>query len=75
MYVNLTLLSLTLLSPVRTLKVGYRNRDVGPVTVLIGIASYPQHGDSPEQLLRRADRALYAAKDGGRNRVCVADRV
>lgn len=61
-------------SAVRTLKVGYRNQDVGPVTVSIGIASYPQHGDSPEQLLRRADRALYAAKDGGRDQVCVADR-
>lgn len=60
---------------VRTLRVGYKNHDIGPVTVSIGIASYPQHGDSPEQLLRRADRALYAAKDGGRDRVCVADRV
>lgn len=59
---------------VRTLRVGYRNQNVGPVTVSIGIASYPQHGDSPEQLLRRADRALYAAKDSGRDRVCVADR-
>lgn len=59
---------------VRTLRVGYKNQDVGPVTVSIGIASYPQHGDSPEQLLRRADRALYAAKDAGRDRVCVADR-
>ncbi len=60
---------------VRTLRVGYKNQDVGPVTVSIGIASYPQHGDSPEQLLRRADRALYAAKDAGRDQVCVADRI
>jgi len=59
---------------VRTLKVGYRNQDVGPVTLSIGIASYPQHGDAPDQLLRRADRALYVAKETGRDRVCVADR-
>lgn len=60
---------------VRALKVNYRNQDLGAVTVSIGIASYPQHGDSPEQLLHRADRALYVAKSSGRDRVCVADRV
>jgi diguanylate cyclase (GGDEF)-like protein len=58
----------------RKLQVRYRNQVLSQVTVSIGIASYPQHGDSPEQLLRRADRALYVAKDGGRDQVCVADR-
>jgi diguanylate cyclase (GGDEF)-like protein len=43
------------------------------VTCSIGIASYPLHGDTPDQLIRRADRALYAAKGQGRDRVCVAD--
>jgi predicted signal transduction protein with EAL and GGDEF domain len=34
----------------------------------IGVASYPQHGDSPDGLIRAADEALYQAKEQGRNR-------
>jgi diguanylate cyclase (GGDEF)-like protein len=40
------------------------------VTVSIGVATYPSEGvDGPNALVREADRALYAAKDAGRNRV------
>jgi diguanylate cyclase (GGDEF)-like protein len=59
---------------VEAMQISHRRQSLGQVTVSIGIASYPQHGDSPEQLLRRADRALYTAKNNGRNQVCVADR-
>jgi diguanylate cyclase (GGDEF)-like protein len=55
------------------MSIEYRRQQLGPVTVSIGIASYPQHGDTPDQLIRRADRALYLAKGQGRDRVCVAD--
>jgi diguanylate cyclase (GGDEF)-like protein len=40
-----------------------------PCTVSIGVASYPQDGRSMDALLARADRALYLAKEGGRNQV------
>jgi diguanylate cyclase (GGDEF)-like protein/PAS domain S-box-containing protein len=40
-------------------------------TISMGIAWYPAHGDTKEELLRAADRALYAAKNGGRNRVFI----
>lgn len=33
----------------------------------VGIALYPLHGRETDQLLRNADSALYAAKEGGRN--------
>ena len=39
------------------------------VTVSIGVATIRDHDSSPENLLGRADRCLYAAKSEGRNRV------
>lgn len=36
------------------------------IGVSVGIALYPQHGDSTDLLLRHADLALYSAKDAGR---------
>lgn len=56
-----------------------------PVTVSIGVASYElpdiellkgefREDQIMQDLLRRADRALYEAKAGGRNRVCADER-
>ncbi len=42
------------------------------VTVSLGVASFPQHGTSVEELLGAADEAVYAAKACGRDRVCLA---
>jgi two-component system cell cycle response regulator len=42
------------------------------VTTSIGVASFPLHGRSATELLRAADRALYAAKGAGRDRWAVA---
>lgn len=39
------------------------------VTVSIGVASYPQDAANATSLISQADTALYAAKEGGRNRV------
>jgi diguanylate cyclase (GGDEF)-like protein len=42
------------------------------VTVSIGLASFPVHGEDREELLRQADDALYQAKAHGRDRVRAA---
>lgn len=38
----------------------------------IGIASFPVHGERPEQLFAEADAAMYRAKRSGTNRICRA---
>ena len=39
-----------------------------PLTISFGVATFPEHGDGADQLLHAADRALYAAKDLGKDR-------
>jgi diguanylate cyclase (GGDEF)-like protein len=41
----------------------------GPLTISIGVASFPEHGLIYEEVLEHADKALYQAKNTGRNRV------
>ena len=55
------------------LVVHYRAGTLPPATVSIGVSSYPEHGGTPEVLLRMADQALYRAKQLGRNKVTSAN--
>ncbi|MEJ2347448.1 MAG: diguanylate cyclase [Gammaproteobacteria bacterium] len=43
------------------------------VTASVGVAAFPQHGGRTDVLMQEADRALYAAKAAGRDRVLLAD--
>ena len=51
----------------------FQGQALGKVTVSLGVALYPRHGATGEEVLRAADQALYQAKRAGRNRVIVAD--
>lgn len=44
-----------------------------PVTVSVGIATYPDDADDAQELERKADGALYWAKQNGKNRLCLFD--
>lgn len=47
-----------------------------PLTISFGLAAYPDHGEVSEELVAAADRALYAAKELGRNRsVIYSDQI
>lgn len=50
----------------RVFKVGQESTRV---TVSMGVAAYPQDAESAVELITQADKALYSAKEGGRNRV------
>jgi len=43
-----------------------------PVTISCGVADYPIHGNSRDEVVAAADAALYVAKLSGRNRVVAA---
>jgi diguanylate cyclase (GGDEF)-like protein len=60
---------------VESLGIEHRASTAAPcLTVSLGVATVqpPEAGLRPEDLVSRADQALYAAKQGGRNRVVVA---
>ena len=45
------------------------------VTVSVGVAAFPAHGTTPEELIETADKAMYRAKSLGRDRVCSASEL
>jgi diguanylate cyclase (GGDEF)-like protein len=42
------------------------------ITISIGVASFPEDAESGKELLKLSDKALYAAKKSGRNKVSLA---
>ncbi|HTL75609.1 MAG TPA: GGDEF domain-containing protein [Casimicrobiaceae bacterium] len=62
----------SLAARLRDLRVAFQGATLGGFTFSAGIAVLGHHGNTLDDLLAHADRALYAAKDAGRDRVLVA---
>jgi len=58
---------------VESLRIALERDTYGEVTVSIGVALYPGDGTVIEELLRKADHALYRAKRDGRNQVAFSE--
>ncbi len=56
----------------KQLNVRHGGQLLGTVTLSIGIAVFPDNGESIEHLLKAADEALYRAKEEGRDRITCA---
>jgi diguanylate cyclase (GGDEF)-like protein len=54
---------------VEKLDVQHRRERLSSVTTSIGVGTFPDNARAMDELLRRADAALYKAKQQGRNRV------
>ena len=57
---------------VRAMAVPWQGSTLGPVSISVGVAAYPDHGAQGAAVLGAADRALYSAKRSGRDRVELA---
>lgn len=55
----------------QAVEVGTRNWQF-PITISIGVASYPEHGETMDELMRLAESNLAAAKSAGKNQICPA---
>ena len=58
---------------IKRLRVSDKGRLLGPVTISVGLAAYPEHGLASDALLHAADAALYRAKREGRDRVVIGE--
>ncbi|MGD1806589.1 PAS domain S-box protein [Dapis sp. BLCC M126] len=57
---------------IKQLRLRYRETTLDSITASFGVASYPQHGRTSEQVIQTADAALYHAKEQGRDQTVVA---
>ncbi len=59
---------------IAALTVSYRGALLSDVTISVGVAAFPEHGEAGDVIVRAADAALYRAKGLGRNQTVVATR-
>jgi len=61
-------------SEVKNLRLQYKKQTLGPLTLSAGVAAFPEHGSTSDELLKIADQSLYESKSRGRDVVTVAEQ-
>jgi diguanylate cyclase (GGDEF)-like protein len=54
-------------SEVKNLRLQYKKQSLGQLTLSVGVAAFPEHGSTSEELLKLADQCLYESKANGRD--------
>jgi diguanylate cyclase (GGDEF)-like protein/PAS domain S-box-containing protein len=54
-------------SEVKSLRLQYKKQSLGQLTLSVGVAAFPEHGSTSEELLKLADQCLYQSKARGRD--------
>ncbi|MBI2809451.1 MAG: PAS domain S-box protein [Candidatus Melainabacteria bacterium] len=57
---------------VKLMRVKVGDKQLPEINISLGLAAFPIHGQSMDEIIKAADRALYQAKEKGRDCVCVA---
>jgi diguanylate cyclase (GGDEF)-like protein len=57
---------------VKWLQLKHQHQLLDPITLSLGVAAFPYHGSTTQELIQAADAALYRAKTEGRDRVVTA---
>jgi diguanylate cyclase (GGDEF)-like protein len=52
------------------IRISHKSKNL-KVTTSMGVATYPLHGKEPEEVVIKADKALYRSKQNGRNRTTI----
>jgi diguanylate cyclase (GGDEF)-like protein/PAS domain S-box-containing protein len=60
-----------LLDEFKLLRFHWQAKEIGSLTLSIGISTYPEFGKDSESLLQTAETALNLAKSGGYDRICL----
>jgi diguanylate cyclase (GGDEF)-like protein len=57
---------------VQNLKINYKDKKLDNISFSLGVAIYPDHGQTQDDVIQAADEALYRAKHAGRKQVKLA---
>ncbi|AIE73946.1 diguanylate cyclase [Synechocystis sp. CS-94] len=56
------------------MEIEYSGQILNSITASFGVSCYPDHGQTGQEIMQMADKALYNAKQAGRNRVIIAPK-